>query len=326
MDATRFDGITRLLVDGGTRRGVLGFLATLSLAGTLALILEEDASEARKKHRKKRKNKHKKKCGKPGAKPVKGKCCAGAVRAGTVCQACDVCASGCDFASIQAAIDAADPGATIAICAGIYEEDLLIDIVDQGVTLVGAGDGVGAKDTIVRGTGDLTGVSVVTILSGTVALQNLHITGGVTDAFGGGIFNAGTLAVVGCTVTENTTNVAGGGINNAGSDSGGTLSLIDTIIKANTATDGAGIFNGSGTVTLTRCHISENESLAAGGGIYNFQGTITIDADSHVSGNTATDGGGILNDGGTVNLASSETVTGNTPNNCAGDAVPQCIG
>jgi hypothetical protein len=297
MDTAQFDRIVRQLVSSGTRRGLLRLLALLPPTGALSTHFAANAGEARKKHKKKRhKHKHKRKCGRAGGKPVKGRCCAGSVRVAGVCQPCNVCASGCAFSTVQDAINAASSGATIAICAGIYEEDLLIDIADQNLTLVGAGDGDGANDTIVRSTGDLTGVSVVAVLSGTASLQNLRITGGANDASGAGVFNAGTLAVIGCTVIANTTAFEGGGIYNAGS-----LSLTNSIITANTA--------------------------GKGGGFYNIAGTVTLDADSRVTGNTASDdGGGIFNDNGTVSLVSSANVSGNTPNNCAGTNVPMCSG
>jgi parallel beta-helix repeat protein len=49
-----------------------------------------------------------------------------------------VCASGCDFAKIQPAIDAASAGATIAVQTGSYKENLTIRNKD-GLTLKGAG-------------------------------------------------------------------------------------------------------------------------------------------------------------------------------------------
>lgn len=47
-----------------------------------------------------------------------------------------VCASGCRYTSIQAAIEAASPGATITIGPGSYDENL---VVDKPLTLEGAG-------------------------------------------------------------------------------------------------------------------------------------------------------------------------------------------
>ena len=63
--------------------------------------------------------------------------CAGTtVCLGGTCQPCDVCPSGCFFTSLQAAIDAAAPGETIQLCAGIYDGDI---VINQSVSLIGAG-------------------------------------------------------------------------------------------------------------------------------------------------------------------------------------------
>ena len=49
-----------------------------------------------------------------------------------------VCASGCSYTSVQAAVNAAPSGATISIAAGTYLEAVAIS---KSVTLVGAGAG-----------------------------------------------------------------------------------------------------------------------------------------------------------------------------------------
>ena len=66
-----------------------------------------------------------------------------------VCR-CAVCPSGCPYASVQAAVaDAAGP-TTIHVCAGTYQGDV---VIDRNVTIIGTGDGAGAGNTILQGTG-----------------------------------------------------------------------------------------------------------------------------------------------------------------------------
>jgi hypothetical protein len=80
----------------------------------------------------------------------------------------------------------------------------------------------------------------------------------------------------------------GGGINSAG-----TLTLTDCIISGNDSPsrDGGGLFNDGGTMSVTRCTISNNfaaghDSLGGnGGGIATFRGSVTITS-STISGNS----------------------------------------
>ena len=51
-----------------------------------------------------------------------------------------VCPSGCDYTSIQAAIDAADPGDTIEVHSGTYNENVN---VNKQLILMGADTGTG---------------------------------------------------------------------------------------------------------------------------------------------------------------------------------------
>src|SRR5829696_3127854 len=110
---------------------------------------------------------------------------------------CDVCAGGCRYASVQAAV--ADPSGptTITICAGTYTGNVSID---RGVTLIGAGDGAGVGSTVLQGTGS---GSVVTATGAiTETMRALQMTDG-RASLGGGIGNDATLMLTDCTVTEN---------------------------------------------------------------------------------------------------------------------------
>jgi hypothetical protein len=226
------------------------------------------------------------------------------------CVACDVCADGCPFNSIQAAITAAAPGDTIRVCAGTWVLSSTL-IVEKDLILVGAGDdetildGNEAVRVLTIGGSDLVGTPIV-------AVRNLTITRGFATGipennWGGGLFNHGTLTLSNVIVTENFADFAGG-IQNRGA-----LDLVDSRVTVNTTKfSGAGIGNsgsaGSGTLTLLRSTVQDNtagwqEWSGDGGGINNYLGTVTIE-ESQVTGNTAHSGGGIFNQGqGTFNSA-----------------------
>jgi hypothetical protein len=271
---------------------------------------------------------------------------------GGVCapRPCDVCASGCAFTSVQAAINAVGPGGTVVVCPGDYRENLFIRADRR---LIGAGDGSSALDTILRGTGN---GPVVEIAEGaTVTLKQLRITGGRDQVgLGGGINNWGTTTAVGCTIIGNASRNLGGGLSNTegaltltgctvagntaerrggGIDTWlGTLALSDSIVTDNavgTVVDtggGGGIHSYGGTMTLTDCTISENTSNLIGGGIYTELSGVTL-TDCTVSENTADNdalgfstgvqGGGIASDYSTMTLTRC-TVSGNVADSGGG--------
>jgi hypothetical protein len=306
VDSFLFDQLTRSLVQGSSRRTLLCGL------GTLALPRLADARKKGKRHKKKKcakagqpTSKKRKKCCKGLAKDGTGVCappptgCTPATCAGAnlcvdgTCQPCEVCASGCFFDAVQPAIDAASPGETITLCAGTFTGNLTID---RDLTLIGAGDGFGAGNTILQGTG--TG-SVVTTTLNVLTLRSLRIIGG------------------------NAASASGGGI-----DSQATLELIDCTVTGNSAEFGGGIVVAFGGLSLTNSVITGNVATEEGGGIFNYFGTVTLDAASRVTGNDANEfdgGGGIYNQQGVVTLSTTENVTNNDPDNCGGSPpVPMC--
>jgi hypothetical protein len=227
-------------------------------------------------------------------------CTGNQICVGGTCHACDVCASGCPRTSVQAAVAAASPGATIHICPGAYQnvpvtEELRIN---KNLTLIGAGDGIGG--TSLQGTVLKRVLRVETGI--TAALQGLRITGGA-DSAAGGFLNDGTTTMTNCTVIDNAAQ-EGGGIAN----SGGSLTLIGCTVRENDANlDGGGIYNeNGGTVILDGTTVTRNRANLLGG---------------------ASTGGGIFNVGGTVTLQNGSSVTDNTPDNCAPPgSVPGCSG
>jgi uncharacterized repeat protein (TIGR01451 family) len=87
---------------------------------------------------------------------------------------------------------------------------------------------------------------------------------------GGGIENGGYATLTGCTISCNSAG-SGGGIDN----NGGILTLVDTTVSDNSATDsskGAGgisISDAYSTVTAINCTMAANSTAGKGGGIYN---------------------------------------------------------
>lgn len=204
-----------------------------------------------------------------------------------------VCPSGCDHTRVQAAIDAAQPGNTIAVRPGIYSENL---VVGKRLTIVGAGalateiDGQGRGPVLTVGAGELT-------VKGLALLR------------GQGVINNATLTLDGVTVAYNASPVAGG-IRNAG-----TLSVLNSTIVSNVSLEenGGGILSTSGSVTVRNSSVIGNtangqEGNGFGGGIY-ANGTLTL-VDSLVSSNESRYGGGVALGGGTLEMLRT-TVSGN---------------
>jgi hypothetical protein len=240
---------------------------------------------------------------------------------------------GC-FATIQAALDAAQNGDTIEIAPGTFAGGITID---KSVSIVG----VSAGATTIEGGGP-----VITIGNGTanltVSISRVTITGGFNDSKPESFFGAGFFA-------------AGGGVlipEAADHTTGATVTISDSVISGNRVAagppqplcgnpcsfaSGGGIANW-GTLTVTRTRIDDNvagstttrgglATDARGGGIWNSSvGAVTL-RHSFVTGNRSAvsapngrfaEGGGI-NDDGTLTIEDSIV----SENSCdASTAVP----
>lgn len=238
---------------------------------------------------------------------------------------CPTAGPGCAFTSIQAAINAAQPGSSISIAAGTYHENLLVvattasplTLNGLGVTVDGGGKG-----------------SVLSVSAGhTLNIIGLTLTNGSAPS-GGGVNSAGTVTLTNARVIGNHAtgdlfadgNGFGGGIfNDAGS-----LTLNNTLVSGNTAQRGGGIVTGSpaavGTATINNSQITNNTAAAAAGGIVNCGGLIVNN--STIGNNTAAQGGGLTNCGpiasgifGTATLNNSP-ISGNHAIGGSTDGVP----
>ena len=222
--------------------------------------------------------------------------------------------------TLRWAIGKAADGDTInfaASLAGPIQLSTPLPAIAASITIDGTGVvDVNGKPITVSGGSSTTVGTIFTIDSGaTVSISGLTISNGnagSNDTGGGGILNNGKLTVTGCTIASNSAAMSlknqGGGIFNAG-----TLNLYSSTVSDNKASDGAGIFNDGGTVTIVNSTFSGNTATTNGGGIYNSAtGTLSLTNSTISNNNATTGGGGIYNASGGKLTITNSIVAGNT--------------
>ncbi len=206
-----------------------------------------------------------------------------------------VCGIGCDYTSIQAAVDAAFPGDRITVNCCDYNET--VDIINKNLILGGITPGV----RVINGG--------IFISGGTVTVEGMTITATNFSPGSSGIFIEGGAIVMlsRITVSNKSAGFQGGGITN----NGGIVTVVNSTISGNAA----GI-----PVCIGSCQ-------EPGGGIHNIAGTVTV-INSTITNNVAGRGGGVFNTefgGGTVNIRNT-IIAGNTasvtgPADCFGGTI-----
>ena len=141
----------------------------------------------------------------------------------------------------------------IAVGAGTYPDNL---VIDRDVTIVGEGAG----STVIDGGGVAT--TVVVPAGVTAVLEELTVTGGWTEADGGGVDNAGSITLRG-------------------------VDLADNAAVRRAFSRGGGLWNNAGTVVVEGSTLSGNVADSGGAAIYSVRGTVTV-TDSVIAGNTVT--------------------------------------
>lgn len=210
-----------------------------------------------------------------------------------------VCTSGCDYTTIQAAINAAPASAIISVTDAVHTEAGIT--VNKSMTITGAG----TSSTIVQAHANENQASnrVFTVSSGvTVTVRSMTIRHGkVTGdpAQGGGVYNNGTLTITNSTISGNTAQAGNGGTDYGGGDAFGggianghhkTLSVTSSTISSNTVQGGDGWWDGydggdgngggiaqssfgTGMLTFTNSTISGNTAQGGSGGTGGSDGT-----------------------------------------------------
>lgn len=177
----------------------------------------------------------------------------------------------------------------------------------QTITLSGT-------DLIITNAGTLTingpGADKLTVSGNSVSRVITNDTSAVTTI--------NNLLVTGGTGVSTITTGRGGGIYN----SGGTLTLNNVIVTANSAANGGGLNNASagtpavpGTLTFNNCIVSSNTATGSGGGMQNFStSTVTINNSlflGNISNGTTGGGGGQFNGG--VQITNSTFANNSAP-------------
>ena len=218
--------------------------------------------------------------------------------------AAQVCPSGCPFTTIQAAIDAAAPGGSIAVKAGTYKERLKIS---KNLTLAGAGSVYSVVDADSQG-------PVLEVSAGAqVTVRSLTLTRGAgisnlgdltlervlvsyhSGPEAGGVLNRGRLVVRNADFVSNVSLSRGGAIHN----DGGSLEVDGSRLRENTsAVDGGAIYAKGGTVALRNSVLLGN--LGRYGGAINLRESVVTVDDTQFTGNRADLGGAVFSYGGSV--------------------------
>ena len=205
-------------------------------------------------------------------------------------------ASGCDFTTIQAAIDdaATSDGDTISVEDAVHTEQGIA--VDKAVTI----QGYGVDSTIVQAhavRGSATDRVFTVSGGGTITFKDMTIRHGKQTIWGGSAIRANaSVTVLRCRLIRNDVSAAyGGAVYVDGSSY--TLTIEDTTITENTAERGAAIMSW-GDVVINGSTLSANSTSDYGGAIYfevhEFETHTLSITNSTISGNTSTRYGGGL--------------------------------
>ena len=181
-----------------------------------------------------------------------------------------VCAQGCEFTTIQAALIVELPAVSeyiIEVLDPVHiESDITVGQIAVPITV----QGLGAESTSIMGSPvfkqsetSLFFGRVFHILAGAyVTLQGLTIENGIAE-YGAGILNEGHLSIVDCIIQNNMTLVVANMEKTAGTGSANNLSGTNNV----DADVGGGIYN-IGFLDLENSIVQGNQA-ASGGGIYN---------------------------------------------------------
>jgi hypothetical protein len=212
-----------------------------------------------------------------------------------------------DYPTIQAAIDAANPGDEVEVAPGTYSENLFLGgkplrlyARDGAATTTIDGAGITSVIRCERDVGPFTIVEGFTITGGNCpyggGMHNYYASPTVIDCIfransgsdnGGGMYNYyGNPTITNCTFIENSCYFGGGMWNY-----GGSPLVTNCTFRNNSGAYGGGMCNWTGSPSVTNCTFSGN-SASYGGAMCNYFRSPTV-TNCTFSGNSAISGGGM---------------------------------
>ncbi|MBC9795067.1 hypothetical protein [Sinomicrobium weinanense] len=174
-------------------------------------------------------------------------------------------------ATISYTIDRASAGDTIHIAEGVYTENI---VIEKSLSLHGSG----RETTVIQAAEKPNQYNAgrVIVIEGDITVRMTGLT--VRNGFS----------------PEEDLNRRGGGIYVFGAS----LRLHKVALNANRAYYGAGLFNHTGTVSLSRVFFAGNSADKNGGGMLNLGGSATLNHVAFNNNKAGTRGGGMLNNHG----------------------------
>ena len=210
-----------------------------------------------------------------------------------------VCASGCQYTSINAAIDAASNGDVIELSAETYTEGEVIDTDGKAITLLGTTDVGGNPTSILDGNETHRVINCTSGETNQTAFQNLIIQNGADSEYGvgnggGGIrlLNSTSPTFDNCIIKDNAAVSYAGGLKIRNRCS---PVLNNCQFLGNSVSDGFGggcsIEEDSNPI-FTDCVFADNDATK-GGGVNNSRFSRPVFTRCSFSGNTSREGGGL---------------------------------